>query len=84
MQLILYLTILKPSGYYMYYQFLHSECVLRADRVDFFCVCVCGSKNKQQLLFCTALTDLFFITEMESVHCAALPGSLNKKITFWL
>ena len=48
---------LKPSGYYMYRQLLHSI-ILRSAHTVYLCV-LCGSQNKQRLFSYTALTDWF-------------------------
>jgi hypothetical protein len=44
---------------------------------------LCGTRNKQQHLPCSALTDWFWITEVESVHCAVRTESY-KTVTFRL
>jgi hypothetical protein len=50
------LTLVKPSGYYMYRQFdIQQTYVLPT---PYLCV-LCGSENKQLLLLSTALTDWF-------------------------
>jgi len=41
----------------------------------YLCV-VCGSENKQRLVPYTALTDWFFIIEMDCVYCAVRTGCL--------
>ena len=48
-------------------------------------LCVlCGTQNKQQLLPYTALTDWFFLTEMESVYSAVRFESLYNTDTISL
>ena len=47
---------------------------------------LCGSQNKQRLFPHIALSDWFFITEMESVYCAVRTGCLiitEGKFSFW-
>ena len=51
-----YLTLLKPSGHYMYHQF--NSAILRSAHTLYLCV-LCGSENKQRLFPHTALTDWF-------------------------
>jgi len=55
--LVLFFNPLKPSGYYMYHQVLHSA-ILPSAHTAYLCV-LCGSENKQRLFPYTALTDCF-------------------------
>jgi len=43
--------------------------ILRSAHTVYFCV-LYGSENKQRLFYCTAVTDLVFITETECVYSA--------------
>jgi len=70
-------NLLKPTGYVMHQQFSIQQ--LYALPTLYLCDLYL-SENKQRLVPLTALTDWFFITEMESVYSAVRTGSLNKTV----
>jgi len=61
------INLSKPTGYSTYHQVWLQEFYM----VITLSLCVVyGSQNKQRLFPYTAVTDLVFITEAESVYCA--------------
>jgi hypothetical protein len=68
-------NLLKPSGNFTYHQVQHSK-ILHGSHIAFVCFVWISEQSATFALY--SINTLVFITEMESVYCAARTDSLYK------